>query len=285
LRFPHHGQVLQERRAAAWFEVHPENYMADAEVCATLEAIRRDYPLSLHAVGLSPGSADGVDHIHLRRLATLADRLQPGLISDHLAWNTIDGRFLPDLLPLPYTEEALAVVCRNVDAIQNALGHRLLLENPSTYLHYTDAPIAEMDFLAAVVARSGCGVLLDVNNLCVSAHNRGVAPQLQLLACLEALPAAAIGEIHLAGHSLRQLEDGSELRIDDHGSAVAGEVWDLYAMVIAALGPRPTLIEWDTNIPALPVLQAQAARAQTIIDACAGDVRPTAEDEPHVRTG
>lgn len=266
LRFPHHRYVTEHRPAVAWFEVHPENYMADAAALSVLEGIRRDYPLSLHAVGLSPGSGEGVDSEHLRRLAELARVLEPGLVSDHLAWNTVGGTFLPDLLPLPYTEEALAVVCRNVAQIQGVLDRQLLLENPSTYLHYVESPIAEEDFLAEVVARTGCGVLLDINNLYVSARNRGLIPELRLLAYLEALPAQAIGEIHLAGHTTTLLDDGTELRIDDHGSCVCEEVWVLYRSAVTALGVKPTLIEWDTGIPVFEVLQGEAQRCQSQLD-------------------
>jgi uncharacterized protein (UPF0276 family) len=202
----------------------------------------------------------------LRRLAELIKQLEPGLVSDHLAWNTAAGRFLPDLLPLPYTEEALVVVCRNVEQIQDAIGLPLLLENPSTYLQYVDSPMAEEDFLAEVVARTGCGVLLDVNNVYVSARNRGLIPEVRLLAYLETLPAAAIGEIHLAGHTPTVLDDGSELRIDDHGSVVCEEVWALYEQAMAALGPRPTLIEWDTQLPAFEVLHDEARQCQRYLD-------------------
>lgn len=267
LRFPHHQQVCTQRPPVAWFEVHAENYMADPAALAVLEGVREHYPLSLHAVGLSPGSAEGVDPLHLRHLAELVRRLRPGLVSDHLAWNTVGGTFVPDLLPLPYTREALAVVCANVDKIQDVLGRQLLLENPSTYLQFEDSPIPEAAFLAEVVARTGCGVLLDVNNFYVSACNRGQLPDAGLRAYLRELPAAAIGEIHVAGHTSRRLEDGTELRIDDHGSPVAAAVWALYASALAVIGRRPTLIEWDTGIPALEVLQEQARRGQRHLDA------------------
>ena len=236
--------------------------MADAAALELLKKMRRDYPLSLHAVGLSPGSADGVDPAHLAALAELTDQLEPGLISDHLAWNTIGGAFLPDLLPMPYTEEALQVVCRNVDRIQNVLCRQLLLENPSTYLQYCDSSRSEADFLAEVVRRTGCGVLLDINNIYVSACNRGDDPHNDLNAFLHALPPSAIGEMHLAGHALTALDDGTVMSIDNHGSEVCEAVWTLYESALTMLGPRPTLIEWDTDIPAFSVLEGQAGEAQ-----------------------
>ncbi len=266
LRLPHHRQALEGALDTSWLEVHPENYMADAAALEELLRIRRNYPLSLHAVGLSPGSAQGVDEAHLQRLAELVEMLQPALVSDHLAWNSAGGLFVPDLLPLPYTEEALEVVCRNVDRIQTVLRRRLLLENPSTYLQYAHSPIAEEDFLGEVVARTGCGVLLDVNNVYVSACNQGLIPELRLLALLTAIPEGSIGELHLAGHAITQLEDGAVLRIDDHGSVVSDAVWKLYAMALDYAGPIPTLIEWDRQLPDPSVLLAEAAKAQAVMD-------------------
>ena len=266
LRLPHHAAALADPGAAAWFEVHPENYMADAAALEELEAVAAVRPLSLHAVGLSPGSAEGVNRAHLARLVALERQLRPGLVSDHLAWCVQDGRYFPDLLPLPYTTEALGIVADNVDAIQQALGRRLLIENPSTYLRYADSPIPEPEFLAALAARTGCGVLLDVNNVYVSAMNLDADPGAALAAYLATLPAAAIGEIHLAGHA-RVERDGVALLIDDHGSPVGAAVWALYERALAALGPVPTLIEWDTALPSFETLKAEAAAAQRRLDA------------------
>lgn len=264
LRFPHHDRVLAETPAAAWLEVHPENYLG-GPASDVLAAVRRDYPLSLHATGLSLGSAGGLDGAHLAALAELARRLEPGLVSDHLSWSAAAGVHLPDLLPLPYTEEALAVVVRNLDQAQTALRRPLLLENPSTYLRFAHAGLGEAEFLGEVVRRSGCGVLLDVNNVFVSACNLGEAPAARLARLLGAVPAEAVGEIHLAGHAVKRLDDGVLLRIDDHGSAVSSEVWALFEAAVAALGPRPSLIEWDTDVPALEVLLAEAAIAETLL--------------------
>jgi uncharacterized protein (UPF0276 family) len=266
LRLPHHAAALGQPRAAAWVEVHPENYMADAAALEELEAVRQRLPLSLHAVGLSPGSAEGVDARHLGRLRELERRLRPGLVSDHLAWCVSDGRYFPDLLPLPYTAESLRIVCRNVDAVQQALGRQLLVENPSTYLRYQDSPIPEPVFLAELTRRTGCGVLLDVNNVYVSARNLDVDPAIALEAYLDVLPPAAVGEIHLAGHACVE-RDGATLLIDDHGSPVCAAVWRLYERAIEVLGAVPTLIEWDTALPEFHVLAAEAAAAQARLDA------------------
>ena len=269
LRIPHHEGVLATLPDAAWFEVHPENYMADEAALAQLEAIRAHYPLSLHAVGLSLGSAEGVDAGHIRRLKRLVDRLQPGRVSDHLSWSLSAGRYLPDLLPLPYTEEALGTVCRNVEQVQEGLGRPLLMENPSTYLRFAAADLSEPEFLSAVARRTGCGVLLDVNNVYVSACNQLTDPVLALAAWFRALPPAAVDEIHLAGHAVVTGPEGDELRIDDHGDRVCDAVWALYEQVLAWRGACPTLIEWDTRLPEFAVLQAEAARAQARLEAAA----------------
>jgi uncharacterized protein (UPF0276 family) len=266
LRLPHQGQVLASRPRAAWLEVHPENYMADAASLAELELIGANYPLSLHAVGLSLGSAEGVDGAHLERLRELVRRLRPGLVSDHLSWSASAGRYLPDLLPLPYTEEALRVVCRNVEQVQQVLGRTILVENPSTYLQFADSVIPEAEFLAAVARVTGCGVLFDVNNVYVSACNQRVEPAAALAQWCRALDPGSVGELHLAGHALVPGSEGEELRIDDHGDHVCAPVWSLYEQALAHFGARPTLIEWDTRLPALSVLLAEAALAQGRLD-------------------
>jgi uncharacterized protein (UPF0276 family) len=267
LRLPHHGLLLETRPAAAWLEVHPENYMADQHAAAELERIRAHYPLSLHAVGLSLGSAEGVDARHIARLEGLVARFDPGLVSDHLSWSVSGGTYLPDLLPLPYTEEALAIVCRNVDRVQEALARQILVENPSIYLRYADGAVPECEFLAAVAARTGCGVLFDVNNVYVSARNQMLDPAVVLAGWLAALDPDSVGEMHLAGHAVVATEAGGELRIDDHGDRVCAAVWALYEQALARFGARPTLLEWDTRLPEFTLLQAEAARAQSRLDA------------------
>ena len=262
LRFAHHREVIQSRPAVAWFEVHSENYMGGGPTPAILDEVRRHYPMSLHGVGLSLGSAEGLSADHLARIRALIDRFEPGLVSEHLAWSVVDGVYLGDLLPLPMTEEALDVVCRNVEHAQHVLRRQLLIENPSTYLRYRHSMIPEWEFLAAVSRRTGCGLLCDVNNIYVSSCNHGwSAPDY-----LAGLPPQAIGEIHLAGHAVRELQAGRVLRIDDHGSEVSAPVWALYRQALELFGPVPTLIEWDTDIPVLEVLRAQARCAQDILD-------------------
>jgi uncharacterized protein len=267
LRIPHHRWVINHRPAVAWLEVHPENYMTDGVQKRELDVICEDYSLSLHSVGLSLGSAEGVQNDHLARFGELIARYQPALVSDHLSWNEANGVHLPDLLPLPYTEEALEVVARNVDQAQTKLKRRLLVENPSSYFCFAGCVMAEAEFLGELVRRSGCCVLLDVNNIYVSACNHAEDPFTILATYLDSVPPEAIGEIHLAGHSTRILETGRELRIDDHGSHVCAEVWEMYEQAIATLGIRPTLIEWDTEIPPFKVLEAEAHTAQAILDA------------------
>ena len=269
LRFQHHQAVLDTRPDVAWMEVHTENYMGGGSAIRCLEAIRRDIPISLHGVGLSLGSAEGLDQTHLDRIRQVAERIEPDLMSEHIAWSISGGAYLADLLPLPMTEEALAVVCRHVDQVQNTLGRRILVENPSIYIQFCHSTIPEWEFMAASAARTGCGILCDVNNIYVSAKNHGWDP----LAYLAALPPDAIDEIHLAGHSVRPLANGGTLRIDDHSSRVIGEVWSLYEAALRRFGPVPTLIEWDQNIPPLDVLIEEAHHADAMIDAASNGVR------------
>jgi len=267
LRAPHLAEVMAEPAAAGWYEVHAENYMGQGPARRALERLRRDAPISLHGVGLSLGSAEGLDEGtdrghdggHLDRLAELVERLDPLLVSEHLAWTAVDGVYFNDLLPLPYTEESLAAVVRNIDRAQARLGRRILVENPSSYLRFRHSTIAEPDFLAELVRRTGCGLLCDVNNIHVSSRNLGFDPG----AYLAALPEAAVGEIHLAGHHVN-LVDGREILIDDHGSAVAAPVWALYRAALGRFGARPTLIEWDSRLPALAVLRGEAAKADEL---------------------
>ncbi len=261
LRFQHHEAVVDSRPPVAWFEVHAENYMGGGTPLRFLDAVRRDYPISLHGVGLSLGSADGLDDAHLGRLTRLIARCEPGLVSEHLSWSVAAGAYLADLLPLPMTEEALALVSRHVDRVQRRLNRRILVENPSTYLRYRHSAIPEWEFVAELARRTGCGILCDVNNIYVSARNHGW----EASAYLAALPSSAIGEIHLAGHSLRSLDGGRELRIDDHGSRVITEVWAPYMKALARFGAFPTLIKWYTTLPPFDVLLDEAAHAAALM--------------------
>ncbi|MEO8674701.1 MAG: DUF692 domain-containing protein [Casimicrobiaceae bacterium] len=258
LRTPHVRQVREERPAVPWLEVHSENYYADGgPALAALLRIRADYPLSLHGVGMSLGSTDPLDRTHLAKLARLVARTEPALVSEHLCWSGVGGRVLNDLLPLPYTEEALAHVCARVAEVQDFLGRELLVENVSSYLAFAAATIPEWEFVAAVARRTGCKLLCDVNNIHVNAVNHGFDAD----AYLAALPRDAVAEIHLAG-----FEATDTCLIDTHGAPVAPEVWALYRRAIARFGPVPTLIEWDTDIPPLATLLAEAATAQRILE-------------------
>lgn len=260
---PEHFAARLAEPAFGFIEVHAENYMGEGGAAhAQLARLRRDHALSLHGVGLSIGSeARQLDRDHLRRLRRLCDRYEPESFSEHLAWSGHGSMFLNDLLPLPYTEATLARVVAHIGQVQDALGRRLLLENPATYVSFGTSTIPEPDFLSEIAARSGCGLLLDINNIVVACTNRGDDPQ----AWLAALPLDGVGEIHLAGHHATLDSQGTPLLIDDHGSAVADAVWALYAQAIGRTGPLPTLIEWDTDVPAWPVLKAQAEQAQAIL--------------------
>jgi uncharacterized protein (UPF0276 family) len=257
LRAPHYREILDTQPAIGWLEVHSENYFGDGQPLSFLERIRRHYPLSLHGVGLSLGRAGTLDTEHLRKLKRLVERIDPGLVSEHLSWGAIDSRHLNDLLPLPYTEEALDRVCAHVGETQDFLGRRILIENVSSYVRWKHDTIPEWEFVAAAAQRTGCGLLLDVNNIYVSAINHGFDPR----AYLAAIPGNRVEEIHLAG-----FDEAGECLIDTHGRHVSEPVWRLYRETIARLGPRPTLIEWDTDIPALSVLLDEAATAQHILE-------------------
>ena len=262
LRAPHIAEVLATRPALSFLEVHSENYMGGGPALRRLEAIRAHYPLSLHGVGLSLGSAEGIDADHLARLKALVERIEPALVSEHLSWSVTGGVYLNDLLPLPLTEETLVVVSRNVETMQDTLKRPVLVENPSSYLRFRQSTIPEPDFLAAIAERTGCGLLCDVNNIYVTAENFGLDPR----AYLDALPPAAVGEMHLAGH-FRDTRGSRALLIDDHGAPVADAVWDLYRYAVGRFSPAPTLIEWDSRLPELPVLLAEARRADAIAGA------------------
>ena len=260
LRSPHVAEIGRERPTTAFLEIHAENYLAGSPALQAVERLRADYSISVHAVGLSLGSPDGLDESHLARVAELVRRLEPRFVSDHLSWSVTGGRYFNDLLPLPYTEEALAVVARNVAHLQETLGRQISVENPSCYLGFTHSTMSEPEFLTELARRSGCGLLLDANNIHVTAHNLGLNPG----GWLDGLPAGAITEYHLAGHATNDA-DGQPILIDDHGSRVAEPVWSLFAEVVRRFGPRPTLIEWDTDIPALSVLLDEARHAEDVL--------------------
>lgn len=264
LRAPHVSRVLNEKPRVPWFEVHSENLFAEGgSLHDAMARIRADYPLSLHGVGLSLGSADALDIAHLRRLAKLVDRYQPALVSEHLCWSAVGGRHSNDLLPMPFTEAVVSLLVSRIGQVQDALGRELLVENISTYLRFRESDFTEWDFVAEVVRRSGCGLLCDINNIYVNSVNHGFDP----LDYVRALPRAAVREIHLAGFT-RKEELAVPLLIDTHSCPVSEAVWALYGEAVARFGPVPTLIEWDQDIPALEVLLAEAARAEEVLDAC-----------------
>jgi uncharacterized protein (UPF0276 family) len=260
LRHQHYRALVESRPPVGWLEVHSENYFGGGRPLAFLEAARAHYPLSLHGVGLSLGTHGALDRAHLARIKDLIVRLQPDLVSEHVSWSISGGVYLNDLLPLPYTEEALGVICGHVQETQDFLGRRILVENPSTYLQFAHSTMPEREFVAEISRRTGCGLLLDVNNVYVSACNHGF----DAYEYIEAMPGDAVQEIHLAGHAVREIGDAT-LRIDDHGSVVCDAVWQLYAAALRRLGPVPTLIEWDSNVPELPVLVAEAATADRFL--------------------
>lgn len=256
LRAVHHEAVAETRPDIGWFEIHAENYLGGGSPVQTLDAVRRDYPVALHGVGLSLGSAEGVDADHLDRIAALARRIEPVLVSEHLSWSVTGGRYLNDLLPVPYMRETLDLVAANIGCVQDRLKCRILVENPSTYLRFRSSEMTESEFLRALARRTGCGLLCDVNNVHVSARNHGF----DAAAYIEALPAEAVLELHLAGHAVN-LADGVEILIDDHGSAVPDPVWRLFELAVELFPAAPALVEWDTNIPPLARLVEEAWEA------------------------
>ena len=268
LRSPHLAEIARDRPVTGFLEIHAENYLAGSPARRTIEHLRRDYEFSVHAVGLSLGSAEGLDQAHLGRVAALIERLEPQLVSDHLSWSVAGGHYFNDLLPLPYTEEALAVVVRNVQRLQERLGRRVSIENPSCYLAFGHSTLSEPEFLAELARRSGCGLLLDANNIVVTAHNLRLDP----MDWLAPLPAEAIAEYHLAGHAVNDA-DGQRVLIDDHGSRVGEAVLGLFGEIVRRYGKRPTLVEWDTDIPALDVLLDEARRAERVLLAGRADAR------------
>jgi uncharacterized protein (UPF0276 family) len=262
LRAVHHEEVIARSPAVGWFEAHSENYFArGGSPRRVLAQVRANYPLSLHGVGLSIGSTDPLDAEHLAQIVQLTRQLEPMLVSEHLSWGSAGGRFTNDLLPLPYTEEALRHMVSRVGQVQDALGRQMLIENVSSYLQFAHSQIDEWDFLAELARQSGCGLLLDVNNVYVSAMNHGF----DALRFLNGIPHGSVQELHLAGHSIHTV-GGRAIRIDTHSSPVCEDVWALYSAALDRFGPVPTLIEWDSDIPPLDVLVAEARKADRALE-------------------
>ncbi|MEX3315996.1 DUF692 family multinuclear iron-containing protein [Sulfitobacter sp. PS-8MA] len=258
----HFDALLADPGPVRWIEVHAENYMGDGgRPLAQLTALQEDFALSVHGVGLSIGGEGPLDRDHLARLKRLCDRVQPASFSEHLAWSTHGAEYLSDLLPLPYTEQTLARVAQHIDEVQQLLGRPMLLENPSSYLAFDASTLSETDFLAELVERCGCGLLLDVNNVFVSATNLGLSPQ----AYIDAFPTEHVGEIHVGGHDADTDDHGALLLIDSHGKAVVDPVWELLRATLAQTGPKPVLVEWDNDVPDWPELRAEAERAAQVL--------------------
>ena len=259
----HVAAIFAEPGPLGFFEVHAENYMgAGGPPHRILARLRQEHPVSLHGVCMSIGGAQPLDAEHLRRFAGLVDRYEPALVSEHLAWSTHRDTYYNDLLPLPYTRESLAHVSEHLDQVQEAIRRPILLENPATYVLFPESTMSETEFLRELVSRSGCGLLLDVNNVFVSATNHGYSA----LDFLADFPLRHVGEIHLAGHAEQADDEGDVLLIDSHDGPVADAVWKLFEIVVGRAGPVPTLVEWDSNIPEWPVLRAEALAAQAILD-------------------
>jgi len=259
----HFDDIIQDPGPVSWLEIHAENYMGDGgRPLAQLRHLAERFPISCHGVGLSIGGETALDPDHLERLKTLVDWLNPTLFSEHLAWSTHDTAFYNDLLPLPYTPATLTRVAQHIDLLQTTIKRQILLENPSTYLAFDESTLAETEFLAELAQRTGCGLLLDVNNVFVSATNQQTDPR----AYIDAFPLSAVGEIHLGGHDEDEDEHGAPLLIDSHGAEVVDPVWALYEYTLKRAGNRPTLIEWDNDVPDWPVLAAEADRAARVLD-------------------
>lgn len=262
LKPEHARDILAQDQLVDFFEIHAENYMgAGGPPHHLLRKIREDYPISIHGVGLSIGGADPLDRDHLTRLKRLITRYEPSAFSEHLAWSSHNGVFMNDLLPLPYNIETLARVAEHIHEVQDTLATRMLLENPSTYVAFAHSDMSETDFLCEIAARTGCGLLLDVNNVYVSATNQGIVPD----DYIDAFPMAYVQEIHLGGFSEDTDDFGVRLLIDSHGAETADAVWDLYRYTLGRSGPIPTLIEWDNNVPEFDAVVAQAARARAVL--------------------
>lgn len=263
LRSQHYKDVLDVKPNVDWFEVHSENYFGiGGAPLHFLEKIREDYPISLHGVGLSLGSVDALDVQHLSMLKDLMSRIEPGLVSEHLSWSSFSGEFFNDLAPLPYTEDTLIYLADRISQVQEILGTWILVENPSSYLEFEQSTYQEQEFLNELARRTGCGILLDVNNVYVSCQNHGW----DALEYVQGIAPDRVGEIHLAGHTVNTVA-GKEILIDTHNQPVCGQVWKLYQTALRLLGAKPTLIEWDTDIPAFSVLMAEAKCAAAYLEA------------------
>ena len=259
----HYTEIMQNAGPVSWFEVHAENYMGDGgRPLAQLAALSARFPISVHGVGLSIGGEGPLDREHLARLRTLCDWLKPASFSEHLAWSSHDSAFLNDLLPLPYNAASLARVASHINQVQETLGRQMLLENPSSYLAFDTSDMSETDFLRELATQTGCGLLLDVNNVFVSATNLGTSPQ----AYIDDFPLDKVGEIHLGGHDEDEDDAGRPLLIDSHGRKIADPVWALLEYTLARSGPRPLLVEWDNDVPDWPVLATEAARAKSALE-------------------
>jgi uncharacterized protein (UPF0276 family) len=270
LRLPHLEEVVATPPLVEWLEIHPENFLANPHATELLVALSHRYPISVHTVGVSIGSASGIDRSHLQRVRALIDLIDPVLVSGHLAWSTHEGEYLNDLLPLPYDEESLRVLVTHVHEVQEGLGRPYLVENPSSYVGFGASTMTEVEFLCELAGRTGCQLLCDVSNVYLSAHNMGYDAH----EYIDGLPAQAIGELHLGGFTPEEDEanPGAELLVDTHATVVAEPAWDLYAYAIGRFGPKPTLIEWDNDIPPLATLVGEAARADNLAaQAVAGD--------------
>ena len=262
LRLPHIAEVVATLPTVPWLEIHPENFLANPHATELLFEARKHYSISVHTVGISIGSVEGIDRSHLRRVRSLIDRVDPFLVSGHLAWSTHAGEYLHDLLPLPYDDETLNLLAAHIDEVQEGLGRPYLVENPSSYVGFRTSTMTEVEFLNELVSRTGCQLLCDVSNIYLSAHNMGYDAEQYI----DALPATAIGELHLGGFTPEddEAQPGSTLLVDTHGTVVAEPAWNLYAYAIHRFGAKPTLIEWDNDIPPLATLLAQATRANEI---------------------
>jgi uncharacterized protein (UPF0276 family) len=263
LRLPHLQELVATLPAARWVEIHPENFLANPHATELLLDARRAYPISLHTVGVSIGSADGIDRGHLLRVRALVDRLDPCLVSGHLAWSTHQGEYLNDLLPLPYDAETLRLLAEHIDEVQSGLGRRYLVENPSSYFGFVNSTMTEVEFLGELAERTGCGLLCDISNVYVSAHNMGFDP----CRYIDELPVEAVGELHLGGFTAEPdgPNSGADILIDTHAARVADPVWALYAHAVRRFGAKPTLIEWDNDIPAFATLLDEAMRADQVM--------------------
>jgi uncharacterized protein len=258
LKTPHYKEIIEDKPSIGWFEVHSENFFFEGgNALKNISRIAENYPISLHGIGLSLGSADGIQEEHLQRLKMLIDRINPCFVSEHLSWGHVAGVYMPDLLSIPYTSESLDIFCKNIDITQNFLGREIFIENPSSYIEYKISQQEESEFLVELCKRSGAKILFDVNNLFVSASNHGW----DSIKYIDSIPKDLIKEIHLAGHMVKVLSSNQEIRVDTHNDYVCQEVWDLYAYVIKKFGPVPTLLEWDADIPSLDILISEASKA------------------------